>query len=115
MKRLIVILAMLAFSTAVFAQDVEHVRKGNEFARQTAVLVDELIETEDDTVLAKLEDLGVKLGEYLVKLETETEVTEFFKSYEKGIYFYFEKYGIGEEFANEYLKSMYEGILELIQ
>lgn len=109
MKKIITLLAAIAFCISAFAQTPEHVAKANKYAKQTAILCLDLISGED--VTDDMTNLGESIGLYIVELETEEKITEFLLKYNEFIYYYFEEYELGKEVADEYLKSFYEAFL----
>lgn len=106
MKRLIIFLALIAFSTAVFGQEPAHKFKAKVFAEETAKITSKMISgeaTQDDQY--KLFKLGEEMGQYMIILNDQTKISEFFTAYGEYTYVYFEKYGLSKEMADQYLSS----------
>ncbi len=59
----------------------------------------------------KLDDIGTSMGEYFLTIDEE-QGTEFGEEFAAKFYEYSDKYGYGKEFADEFLRSMSQAMIE---
>ena len=98
--------AMLMTATFAFAATSSQTpsQKGTEYAQK---IIKALVVEDYDALYQNSENMGY----YVVNLD-ESQIDSFFESFNEGIYYYCNYYGLGEEFAREFLESFYSSLLE---
>lgn len=103
MKNLLMLVVALLTTTMLFAATQTPEAKGKEYAKRSVLLI--LEEDYDEA-----EAIGEQMGEYMLSLNDES-LEIFLDAYFKGLYYYCEYYGLGEDALELFLESHAVGLL----
>lgn len=73
--------------------------------QQAEQFVQDIFEALEDNEYSQLNKIGTEMGEYINTL-TEEQGEEFGEEFATKLYEYSDKYGYGEEFADEFIQAM---------
>lgn len=98
--------AMLMTATFAFATTSSQTpsQKGTEYAQK---IVKACVEEDYDALFQHSKSMGYYIGNL-----DESQIDSFFESFNEGIYYYCNYYGLGEEFAREFLEGLYASLHE---
>lgn len=105
MKNILMLaIVLLMTATAAFAATYSHTpkSKAKDFAGEIIKAV-----VDDDS--EAIEEVSENMGEYVEGLG-ESQIEEFFTSFNEGIYYYCDYYGLGEDVAEIFLTDFYAAI-----
>lgn len=106
MKRFLTIVAIAVLALSIGACGSKNKNQQAPTPKQQAEqFVQDIFEALEDNEYSQLNKIGTEMGEYINTL-TEEQGEEFGEEFATKLYEYSDKYGYGEEFADEFIQAM---------
>lgn len=106
MKRFLTIAAIAVLALSIGACGSKNKKQATPTPKEYAEnFAQDIFEALGDDDYSQLQNIGTEMGEYINTL-TEAQGEEFGEEFATKIYEYSDKYGYGEEFADEFIQAM---------